>query len=157
MGDLKVIMIIMSAEQSFVEMIIRDTVQHGRTDPPVIFSVYHFTHQPEFILDLICQQSQLMHEIKIKHLCHVQSESVDIKLIHPETDGIQMIIHDFRIPLVQFRQQIICMDRQAEGVNGGDHDHLLTFRTVAVIIRDINYFSAQRIFYLLSDIQTVSG
>ena len=48
-----------------------------------------------------------LHEIKIKHICRIQTDSIDIKRIDPETNHIIKILHYRRITLIQLHQKIV--------------------------------------------------
>ena len=64
-------------------------------------------HQPELRLYLVCQTAQPAHEVEIQHVGCVQTDAVDVELLHPEADGIIMVLLHLRVALVQLDQQVV--------------------------------------------------
>ena len=76
-------------------------------DPSAVIAMDHFAHQPEILLHLSSLMTHSLHEIKIKHICRIQTDSIDIKRIDPETNHIIKILHYRRITLIQLHQKIV--------------------------------------------------
>ena len=64
-------------------------------------------HQPELRLYLVCQTAQPPHEVEIQHVGCIQTDAVDVELLHPEADGIIMVLLHLRVALVQLDQQVV--------------------------------------------------
>ena len=67
----------------------------------------NFSHQPEVRLDLVCDMSQRLHEIKIKHICCIKTDAVHVKFADPEADNITDIVLHGRVALIEFDEQVI--------------------------------------------------
>ena len=106
-SDLKVIVVVVPAVQSLMEMVISHGMECLIIDPPMILTVDHLTHKPELFLHLAGQPPQTLHELKVQNVRRIQPQSVDIELADPEPHRVQEVIPDLRIPLVQLHQQIV--------------------------------------------------
>ena len=100
MCDLKIVMIVVSAVKSFVQRVVGYAVQCSTVDPAAVISVNNLTHQPEIFFHFVCGTAQGMHKVKIKYICRIQPDAIDIKLRYPKTDHIADIILHFRISLI---------------------------------------------------------
>ena len=100
MGDLEVVVIIMSAIKCFVQSIVCNTVQSLSIYPATVISMNYFAHQPEIRFDFFCSTAERTHEIKIQYIGSIQADSIYIKLRNPVTDHITAIILNFWISLV---------------------------------------------------------
>ena len=75
--------------------------------PTGVVSVYDLTHKPEISFYLVCYLTQSFHIFKIHYVCGVETYSVNIKLLYPETDYIADVISDFRISLIKLYKEVI--------------------------------------------------
>ena len=107
MSDLKVVVIIVSGIQCLVQMIVGNGMKGSFVDPADVIAVDDLTHQPEFRFYFIGSLTQCLHKIKIQHIGSVQTDTVNIEFVYPETDHIADIVLNFRIALVQFYQKIV--------------------------------------------------
>ena len=94
MGDLKIIMIIVSRIQTLVKLIIRCGMKHFVIYPSRIIAVDHFTHQPEILFPLTGAVTHFFHKIKRQTVSTVQTDTVNIKLRDPKMNHIKQIITD---------------------------------------------------------------
>ena len=94
MGDLKIIMIIVSRIQTLVKLIIRCGMKHFVIYPSRIIAVDHFTHQPEILFPLTGAVTHFFHKIKRQTVSTVQTDTVNVKLRDPEMNHIKQIITD---------------------------------------------------------------
>ena len=85
MCDLKHIQVVEARIQALVALIIRYTVEHFGVHPAVIVAVERFAHQPEIFFFLRSSPAHLLHEIEGQAVRAVQADSVDVKLLDPET------------------------------------------------------------------------
>ena len=99
-GNLKIVVIIVSAVKSFMKGVVGYAVKGLSVYPAAVISVDDFTHQPEILFDFICCMTENTHKIKIQDISGVQTDSVNIKLGNPETDHITDIVLNFRVTLV---------------------------------------------------------
>ena len=106
-GNFKVIMVVVAAPQALVQLVVGDGVQHFRVCPAAVIPVDDLAHQPELRLYLVCQTAQPAHEIEIQHVGCVQTDAVDVELLHPEADGIVVVLLHLRVALVQLDQQVV--------------------------------------------------
>ena len=107
MRDLKIVVIVVSAVQSLVKSVVRDGMQHALIDPAVVFSVYDLAHQPEVLLKAAGKAAQFTHEVLIKHVRGVESQSIDVEFGYPGPHGIEVIVPHFRFIHVQLRQKVM--------------------------------------------------
>ena len=107
MRDLKIVVIVVSAVQAFVQRVIRDAVEGIIICPAGIVSVNDFSHQPEIALHLVRRPPERLHKLKIQHVRGVQPDAVHVKFADPEADDIADVIPDCRVPLVQLGQQVV--------------------------------------------------
>ena len=99
MGDLKVIVVIVSGIDALVKFIIRNTVQHFLSvlDVSAVVSVDDLPHKPEVLFLLTCAPAHFLHEAKVKTIRAVQADAVNIKGIDPLIYHIQKITFYFRV------------------------------------------------------------
>ena len=64
-GDLKIVMVVVTGVKSLMELIIGNRVKHFSIDPSSVFSVDHLAHEPEILLHGGGAAAQLLHEGKI--------------------------------------------------------------------------------------------
>ena len=107
MCNFKIVMVVMSAVQGFMQSIVCYTVQSIAVNPAAVIAVDDLSHEPEILFYFICCTAQGMHKVKIQDICSIQTNTINIKFRHPETDHITDIILYFRIALIQFYQKII--------------------------------------------------
>ena len=107
MCNLKIIVVVVTGEQCFVQLVVCNRMQHVVTDPAAVISVDHFAHKPEIRFHFIGSLSECLHEIKIQNVCGIKADAIDIKLAYPETNHIADVIFYCRIALVQFYKQIV--------------------------------------------------
>ena len=92
MGDLKIIVVVVTGPESLVELIVCDRMAHLAVRPAGIIAVDHLAHQPEGFFLLSGYPAHLLQEIKIQAVRAVQADAVDIKFADPETDHVKQII-----------------------------------------------------------------
>ena len=107
MSYFKIIVVVMTGIQSFVQMIVGNRVKSPFIDPAGIITMDHFAHQPEVRFHLICCVAQSLHKIKVQYIRRIQTNTVNIKFADPEANHIADIIFHFRITLIQFYKKII--------------------------------------------------
>ena len=107
MRDFKIVVVIVAAVQSLVKCVVGDTVKSLAVYPAAVVAVDDLTHEPEIRLHFICCAAQCLHEIKIKDVRSVKSDSVHIELTHPETNHIAYIVNDSRILLIQLDEKVV--------------------------------------------------
>ena len=107
MGDLKVVVVVVSRIQRLVQVVVRDRMQHGGADPAGVIPVDHLAHQPEIRLYLVGETAQRLHKAKVQHIRRVQTQPVDIKFRHPHPDGIAQIVLHFPVALIELHQQVV--------------------------------------------------
>ena len=100
MSNFKIVMVIVTTIECFVKCIVRYTVKCLSVYPAAVITMDNFTHKPEVFFYFCCCAAKCTHEIEIKHICRIQTDSVDIKFGYPETDYIADIILNFRISLI---------------------------------------------------------
>jgi len=64
-GNLKVVVVVVTRVESFVELVICDGMQHFRIDPAAVFAVDHLAHEPEIRLHGSGLGAHLLHESEI--------------------------------------------------------------------------------------------
>ena len=97
-GNLKVVVVVVTRVESFVELVICDGMQHFRIDPAAVFAVDHLAHEPEVRFHGGSFFTKLFHEPEIQDIRAVQTDPVDIKIVDPEADRVEQILADIRIP-----------------------------------------------------------
>ena len=107
MRDFKIVVVIVTAVQSLVKCVVGDAVKSLAVYPAAVVAVDDLTHEPEIRLNFICRAAQRLHEIKVKDVRSVKSDSVHVELAHPETDHIADVINNGRISLVQFDEKVV--------------------------------------------------
>ena len=90
----------MSGIQAFMQLIICYRMQHAIVYPTTVIAMDHFTHQPKIRFHSICHLTHRMHKSMIQYICRIQTDSINIKGIDPETDHIKKILHHLRISLI---------------------------------------------------------
>ena len=106
-GDLEIVVVVVAAPQALVQLVVGHRVQHLRVCPAAVIPVDHLAHEPELGLHLIGKAAQPPHEVKVQHIGGVQTDAVNIKFIHPEADGLVVVVLHLRVALVQLDQQIV--------------------------------------------------
>ena len=106
-GNFKIVMVVVSAPQTLVQLVVGNGVQHFRVCPAAVIAVDDLAHQPELRFYLICQTAQPAHEVEVQHVGCIQTDAVDVELLHPEADGIIMVLLHLRVALVQLDQQVV--------------------------------------------------
>lgn len=100
MGDLEIVMIIVSTVECFVQCVVCYAVKSFSVYPAAVISVDDLAHKPEIFFYFCCCTAQGTHEIEIKNVCCVKADSIYIKFGYPETDHIADVILYFRISLI---------------------------------------------------------
>ena len=106
MGDLEIVVVIVTGIQPLVKLVIGDRVQHLTVGPAAVIAVNDLTHKPEIRLQAVAHTSELTHKFMFQNICSVETDTVNIKLGHPETDRIKMIIPHDGVPEIQLHQKI---------------------------------------------------
>ena len=107
MRNFKIVVVIVTAVQSLVKCVVGDAVKSLTVYPAAVVAVDDLAHEPEIRLHFICCAAQCLHEIKVKNVCRVKSDTVHIELTHPETDHIAYIVNDSRILLIQLDEKVV--------------------------------------------------
>ena len=107
MGNLEIVVVIMTAVECLVKRVVRDTVQRLAVYPAAVITVDNLAHQPEIRLDFFSSTTEHTHKIKIKDIGSIKTDAIYIKFRNPVTDHITDIILNIRIALVKFDEQII--------------------------------------------------
>ena len=100
MGDFKIIVVIVPGIKSLMKLIIGYTMKCLIVDPSAVISMDHLTHKPEILFHPGGLIAHPFHKIKIKYICCIQTDSINIKGIDPETDHIKKILHYLWISLI---------------------------------------------------------
>ena len=100
MGNLKIVVVIVTRIQCLVELIVGDGMEGSLIDPAAVISMDDLAHEPELRLHFVGSPAQRFHIFKIQHICCIQTNTIHIKLADPEPDHIADIIPDSRIVLV---------------------------------------------------------
>ena len=100
MRDFKIVVVIVAAVQSLVKCVVGDAVKSLTVYPAAVVAVDDLTHEPEIRLHFICCAAQCFHEIKVKDVRSVKSDSVYVELAHPETDHIADVIDNSWVLLI---------------------------------------------------------
>ena len=79
MCDFEIVVIVMSAVECFMQGIVCYTVERFSIYPSTVIAMDHFAHKPEIFLYFCCCTAQGTHEIKIKDICRIQTDSIYIK------------------------------------------------------------------------------
>ena len=107
MRDLKIIVIIVSGIQALVQLIIGHRMQGLIIGPSAVIPVDHFAHQPEILLETIGKLTHLFHELEIQYICCIQTDSINIKVVHPHGNAVKQILTHLRIPDIELDQEVI--------------------------------------------------
>ena len=97
MGDLEIVVVIVSGVQRFMKLVIGNGVEHLGVHPSGIFPMDHFAHQPKFRLHGRRLFPKLAHEGKIQHIGAVQTDPVDIKFMDPEMNRFKQVTAHLRV------------------------------------------------------------
>ena len=106
MGDLEIVVVVVAAPQTLMQFVVGDGVEHLGVGPAAVVAVDDLAHQPELGLHLVGNAAQALHEIEVQHVGSVQTDAVNIELIHPEADGVEMVVLHLGVALVQLDQQV---------------------------------------------------
>ena len=90
-----------------MQLVVGHRVQHLRVCPAAVIAVDYLAHKPELWLYLVGKAAQTAHKVKVQHIGCVQTDAVNVKFIHPEADGIVVVVLHLRVALVQLDQQIV--------------------------------------------------
>ena len=66
-----------------------------------------FTHQPELVITALAEVFQLPQEILIHTVGHVQTQTVDLKLVHPHGYSIEDVLFHVRMTQVQLHKVVV--------------------------------------------------
>ena len=97
-GNLEVVVIIVTGVECFVKLIVCHGMQHFRVYPAAVFPMDHLAHKPEIRLHGGSFFAELLHESEIQNICAVQPDPVDIEIVDPEPDRVEQVPADVRIP-----------------------------------------------------------
>ena len=100
MGDLEIVMVIVTAVKGFVQGIVSNTVEGASVYPAAVVSVDDLTHEPEVWLYFFGCTAELLHEIEVQNVCCIQTDTVYVKFGNPEADHNADIVLYLRISLV---------------------------------------------------------
>ena len=105
-GDLEIIVVIVAGIQSLMQFVVGDRMKHLSVGPAAVIAVNDLAHEPEIRLQAVAHTSELPHKFMFQNICSVETDTVNIKLGHPETDRIKMIIPHDGVPEIQLHQKI---------------------------------------------------
>ena len=92
MCDLKEVVVIKAGVNALVQLVVRNRMEHFRVHPAAVITVDDFTHKPEIRFHGSGLCTHFLHEIKVQDIGCVQTDAVNVKFVHPETDHIKKII-----------------------------------------------------------------
>ena len=105
--DLKQIHRVEGGVEALIALIVGTGVEQPLTRPLVIVSVEGLPHQEKLRLQTVAEGTQPVKEILVQAVGHVQAQPVDIKLLHPEFDAVQQIVHYGGISEVELHQLVV--------------------------------------------------
>ena len=105
--DLKEVVVVVAGVERLMQLVVGDGVQRPLIHPARIISVYDLPHQPEVGLDLVCDVSERFHKVKVEHVRRIETDTVHIKLAHPEADDITDVVLHCGMALVEFHEQVV--------------------------------------------------
>ena len=79
MCDLEIVVIVMPAVECFMQGIVCYTVESFSIYPSAVITMDHFAHKPEIFFYFCCCAAESTHEVKIKDICRIQTDSIYIK------------------------------------------------------------------------------
>ena len=106
MRDFKIVAVVMSGIQRFIQLIVGHGMQHGSINPFAVIPMDDLAHQPEVRLQCVGQPPKLTHEAKIEHVGSVQPNPVNVERFDPEPDHVQQVRPDLRILMIQLGKGI---------------------------------------------------
>ena len=68
-----------------------------------------FAHEDEVRLKAVCEFPQLPQVIRGEAVGHVQPQPIDIELLHPGADGVELAAHHVRVAQVQLHQLVVAL------------------------------------------------
>ena len=98
--NFKVVVIVMTGIERFVEMIVCHGMQCALVYPARIIAVNDFSHKPEIGLYFVSNAAQSFHKVEVKHVCRVKPNTVHVKFFYPKTNDIADIIFYGRVSLI---------------------------------------------------------
>ena len=66
MGNLKVVVIVMSAVESLVQRVVSHAVERALVCPAGVITMYDLAHEPEIGLGGVCRLAKRLHKLKVK-------------------------------------------------------------------------------------------
>jgi hypothetical protein len=106
MGDFEIVVVVVAAPQTLMQFVVGDRVEHLGVGPAAVVAMDDLAHQPELRLHLVGNAAQAPHEVEVQHVGSVQTDAVNIELIHPEADGVEVVVLHLGVALVQLDQQV---------------------------------------------------
>ena len=100
MGDLEIVVVVVTGVERFVQRVVCDCVQGIAIDPAGVIAVNDLSHKPEIRFYLICNGAKHAHIFKVQYIRGVQPDSVHIELADPQADHIADIVLYIGIVLV---------------------------------------------------------
>ena len=88
MDDFKQIHAVEAGMQTLVAFVIGNGMQHGIVHHAVVIAVQHFAEQEEILLFAVGEAAQASDKIFIQTVSHIQTQTVDVKIINPVVYGI---------------------------------------------------------------------
>ena len=95
--DLKHIHGVEAGEQSLVTFIVCGRMQHGIIHQAVVIAVQHFSHQEEIRFQTVTECPEFPDKILIQTVSHIQTQTVDIKFLHPASDAVKNMLFHIRM------------------------------------------------------------
>ena len=97
----------MGGIQSLIAFVIGNGIQHFGIRPTVVITVYDFPHQPEVRIFLFAERLQPAEKFRADTVGGIQTQSVNMKFIHPHGNTVQQIANDLFILQIELYQIVV--------------------------------------------------
>ena len=109
MIDLEQIHAVEAGIQSLIAFIVGAGMQHLIVHQRLIVAMQDLSHQEKVLLQPVAEAAEPAHKVMIQQIGNIQTQTVDIEVLHPETDAFQNVIHNLFIFQIQLHQVIISL------------------------------------------------
>ena len=107
MGNLEVVVVVVTGKKTFVELVVGDGVEHAGICPAGIIPVNDLTHQPEFRFYAVAHTAQIAHEAKVEDICCIEADTVNVELADPEPDCVKEVVLDVPVPHIELDEKVM--------------------------------------------------
>jgi hypothetical protein len=90
-----------------VTLIIGGGVELSLPHDNLVITAQDLAYQEEILFERICKTAQSVYKIPVETIGYIQSESVNLKVLHPIADGIENMPDHLLIAEIEFDQVII--------------------------------------------------